>query len=49
MDTLFMNSENRKISDPHRPLLNLSDQINLKIKEIYVPLSNLSISYTWKI
>ena len=25
MDTLFMNSENTKISDPHRLLLNLTD------------------------
>ena len=27
-----MNSENRKASDPHRLLLNLSDKINLKGK-----------------
>ena len=25
MDTIFVNSENIKISDPHRLLLNLSD------------------------
>ena len=30
MDTIFMNSENSKISDLHRLLLNLSDKINLK-------------------
>ena len=30
MDTIFMNSENNKTSDPHRLLLNLSDKINLK-------------------
>ena len=30
MDTMFMNSENSKTSDPHRLLLNLSDKINLK-------------------
>ena len=30
MDTIFMNSENGKTSDPHRLLLNLSDKINLK-------------------
>ena len=28
MDTIFMNSDNRKTSDPHRMLLNLSDKIN---------------------
>ena len=30
MDTIFMNSENSKTSDPHGVLLNLSDKINLK-------------------
>ena len=29
MDTIFMNSENSKTSDPHRLLLNLWDKINL--------------------
>ena len=48
MDTIFMNSENSKTSDPPTLLLNLSDKINLKIKDKYVALSNLSIYYTWK-
>ena len=30
MDTIFMNSENSKTSDPYRPILNLSDKINSK-------------------
>ena len=30
MDTIFMSSENSKISDPYRLLLNLSDGIELK-------------------
>ena len=30
MDTLFMNSRNSEISDPHRLLLNLSDKIKVK-------------------
>ena len=30
MDTMFMNFENSKTSDPHRLLLNLSDKIYLK-------------------
>ena len=46
MDTIFMNSEN--ISNSHRLLLNLSDQINLKRSNKYVALSNFSIYYTWK-
>ena len=31
MDTIFINSENSKTSDPHRLLLNLTDKINLII------------------
>ena len=46
MDTIFMNSENSKTSDPHRLLLSLSDKINLKRCDKYVTLSNLSIYYT---
>ena len=30
MDTLFMNSNYRKTSDPHRLLLNLADKMSLK-------------------
>ena len=30
MDTIFVNSENSKRSDPHRLLPNLSEKINLK-------------------
>ena len=48
MDTMFMNSENRKASDPYRLLLNLSDKLNLKRSDKYVALSTLSIYYTWK-
>ena len=43
-----MNSENSKMSDPHRLLLNLSHKINLRISDKYVAISNLSICYTWK-
>ena len=39
MDTEFMNSENSKISYPHRLSLNLSGKINLKRKDKYVVLS----------
>ena len=48
MDTIFMNSENSKTSDPHRPLIILSDKINLKRSDKYAALSNLSIYDTWK-
>ena len=46
MDTIFINSENSKTSDPHRLLINLSDKLNLKRSDKNVDLSNLSICYT---
>ena len=48
MGTIFMNSRNSKISDPHRQLLIFSDKMNLKRNDKYVALSNLSIYYAWK-
>ena len=48
MDTIFMNSENSKTSDPHRLLPSLTGKINLKRTDKYVVLSNLSIYYTLK-
>ena len=45
MNTIFMNSGNSKTFDPHRLLLNPSDKINLKRRDKYVVLSNLSIYY----
>ena len=47
MNTIFMNSKNSKISDPHRLLLNLTNIIDLRRKDKYIVLSNLSIYYTW--
>ena len=38
-----MNSDNNKTSDPHRLLLDLSSKTNLKRKNKYVALLNLSI------
>ena len=46
MNTIFMNSRNSKISDPHRLLLNLTDRMDLKRKDKYIALSNRSIYYT---
>ena len=47
MDTIIKNSENSKTFDPHRLLFKPLDKINLKRKDKYVALSNLSIYYTW--
>ena len=46
MNTIFMNSENSKTSDPQRLLLNLADKIDSRRKDKYITLSNLSIYYT---
>ena len=43
-----MNSENTKTSDPLRLLLNLTDKIDLRKKDKYIALSNLSINFTQK-
>ena len=48
MDTLFMNSEISNKSDPRRLSLNLTDKIDLRWKDKYIALSNLSIHYIWK-
>ena len=43
METIFMNTENSKTSEPHRFKLDLTDKLNLKN-----PNKNMSIYYTWK-
>ena len=48
MDTIFMNSKNSKISDPHRLLLKNKKKIDLRRSDKYMALSNLNIYYTWK-
>ena len=46
MNIIFINSENSKTSDPRRLLLNLTDKTDLRRKDKYIALSNLSIYYT---
>ena len=48
MDTMILNCENSKKSDPHRLLLSLCNKINFKGSVKYIALSNLRIYYTWK-
>ena len=48
MDTIFMNSENSKTSEPHVLILKLTDKLDLRIGEKSIALSNLSVYYTWK-
>ena len=49
MDTIFMNFEISKTSDPHRLLLNLTDKIKLKRSDKYLALSNLTFTMHGKI
>ena len=48
MDTISLNSENSKTSEPHRLLINLANKIKLRRSDEYIALSNLSMYYTWK-
>ena len=47
MDTIFMNSENSKTSEPHILKLKFTDKLDLRIDKKVISLSNLSIYYTW--
>ena len=48
MDTICMNSENSKTSEPHVLILKLIDKLDLRRGEKSIALSNLNIYYTWK-
>ena len=48
MDTIFMNSENSKMSEQHVLILKFTDKLDLRRGEKIIDLSNLSIYYTWK-
>ena len=48
MDTIFMNSENSKTSNPHVLKLKLKSKLDLILGEKVIALLNLSIYYTWK-
>ena len=48
MDTIFLNSESRKTSEPHVLILKITDKLDLRRCEKIIALSNLSIYYTWK-
>ena len=48
MDTIFMNLENSKTSEPYVLILKFTDKLDLRIGGKSIALSNLSIYYTWK-
>ena len=47
MNTIFTNSENSEISKAHVLILKLTDELDLRMVEKILALSNLSIYYTW--
>ena len=49
METLFMNTKNKKRNEPHKFNLNLSQRLNLRSSNKSVALQNLLVYYTWKI
>ena len=48
METIFINTENRKTNEPQRLRLSLADKLNLKNPNKNIALGNLNIYYTWK-
>ena len=48
MDTIFMNSENSKTSNPHVLKLKFTSKLDLTLGEKVIALSNLSIYYIWR-
>ena len=48
METICMNTENSKINEPHKFVLNLSQRLDLRRFNKNVVLQNVSIYYTWK-
>ena len=48
MDTLFVNSEKSKTSEPHVLIIKLTEELDLRRGVKSIALSNLSIYYTWK-
>ena len=46
MDTIFMNSENSKTSEPHILKLKLTDKLDLRLNKKVIALSNLTHGIT---
>ena len=43
-----MNTENSKMNEPHKFLLNISQRLDLRSSDKHVALQNITIYYTWK-
>ena len=49
METIFIKTENSKMNELHKFVLNLSQRLDLESANKHIALQNLSIYYTWKI
>ena len=47
MDTILMDSESSKTSEPHILKLKLTDKLDLRVDKKVIALSNLSVYYLW--
>ena len=48
METIFMNMENSKTSEPRKFVPNLSQRLDLRSSDKHAALQSLSIYYKWK-
>ena len=48
METILINTENRKTNEPHKFALKLSQRLGLRSSNKDVALQNLSVYYSWK-
>ena len=48
METIFINTENSKTSEPYRFKLDLTDKLNIKNPNKKMALANLIFYHTWK-
>ena len=48
MEKIFINTENSKMNERHKYVLNLSQRLDLRRSNKHVAFQNLSIYYTWK-
>ena len=48
MNTIFINSENSTTSKAHVLIVKFTNELDLRMGEKIIALSNLSIYYTWK-
>ena len=48
METIFLNTKNKKTNEPHKSILSSPQRSDLRSLDKLVALQNLSMYYTWK-